>query len=428
MTLQLRLFAALVGLGIAAGGCVPGCDDSDSQRRDLELDSRDSLVDGRDPSGPPSDTSSATHRGDSADVSGMSDSDEPMGCPRWRNLAKSSYLCTDGQTRVTYGKDRDTFQMPNRTEKSGPITRLELTNKHGKLPKTARYVGVPSEYEPNDLRTELYVPSGRDVTIYFATIHPRDRYGNSKLQLTTLLNYRPTPEVVYEHYDSRRESVLATKTGISTTFPIDGAVELVDITIPANAFDGPGRYEIGFGWGVRGSIEYPAGWRRMYVFYGGCAPRPHPCMKRTESKLINDVERSIAEKYFAGGYVYPAGKYSDRSPFEDIEVVGGEKVTVNYSISAHDYKTTWAVVPIMNAKPLPHRDFVYTPPDPVKRRWYVKSRRSFQIEIPDRPGSYRIAIAMWNRPFLNHGEPTGEKLLPAGRIYGTNIITFVVPQ
>ena len=269
--------------------------------------------------------------------------------------------------------------------------------------------------------------SGEDVTIYFATIHPRERYGDSKLMLTALLNFEPT-DVTYEQYDGRHEDVVREISGSRAIFPVDGAIEIFDITISAKAFDGPGRYDIGFGWGSKGPVDFSVGWRRLYVYYGSCVPKEHPCMKPVEPKEINADERRIGEKYFTGANVYPAGKYANRGPFEEIEVNGGEEVSVTYSISSHEFDTSWVVVPFVDGKPADKRHYLYTTTHPDSRVWDVVARRNFKLTIPQEPGTHTVIVALWDTPYLEHREDAPRDIVPAGAIYGSNRLKFVVPE
>mgnify|MGYP006280030267 CR=1 FL=1 len=281
--------------------------------------------------------------------------------------------------------------------------------------------------KPDDTTNEIYVTPGSDVTIYFATIHPRERYGNSKLTLTALLNYRPV-EARYEHYDSRRSQVLDKTKGRNAVFPIDGPIEIVDVTIPSNVFNGKGTYDIGFGWGSSGPVDYAAGWERIHVHYGSCAPATHPCMERAKVARINKDERTIAEKYLAGSYVYPDGRHASRGPFEDIEVEGGREVTIGYSVHSGESKTSYVVVPLINETPIPRRRYIYAPADPTKAGIYVKGRGEFKLTIPDRPGEYSVELAKWDMPFLRPGEPTDSGLKPVGHLLGSNSVTYVVKE
>lgn len=377
-------------------------------------------------------TDAGKNRDSRADSESMSDArdvspeDGMAGCPPSRTFCKSSYVCADGQSKVAYRSGSDAFEKPGRSLDRGPVTRLDLTNRHSSLPKNARYFGAPSRLEPSDTVRELYASYGRDVKIHFVTMHPRDRYGDSSLKVTVLLNYRPTHEVIYEHLDARRSRVVESHVGTDAEFSIDGAVEIVDVTIPSEAFDGPGRYDIGFGWGADGPVDYPAGWRRIYVYYGGCSPLAHPCAEKSKHSKMNDDERTIAQKYLVGGYLYPAGKHSDRGPLEKIEVSGGSEVTLRYSIQPGEYTTSYVVAPFINDRPTKMRRLFYITPSPPGL--YVSARREITLQIPNRPGKYEVDLGMWDAPFLDYRESTRWEIEPAGRNYATNSVTYVVKE
>ncbi|MFB6373472.1 MAG: hypothetical protein ABEN55_10230 [Bradymonadaceae bacterium] len=279
--------------------------------------------------------------------------------------------------------------------------------------------------------TRGFADPGEDVVIHFATVHPREEYGDSSIEITALLNYRPV-DAVYEHYNADRSKVLERHEGIGAGFPIDGEAELIDITIPAEAFDGPGRYDIGLGWEADGPIDFPSTWRSFVVYYGGCKPPSHKCLVRGTKNKENETERKIGDKYYVDGFVYPGGKHQGQGPFE-VQLDEGQTVTVNFSVPGYNRSNPhpYAVVPILRDKPLDQRLLIVTPPKDLDKGG-IGYRGSFEVEIPDKPGRYDVEIGIWDAPFLESGVYSelgfGNLEQTTGSKFGTNDVTYVVKE
>ncbi|MFB6375839.1 MAG: hypothetical protein ABEN55_22610, partial [Bradymonadaceae bacterium] len=260
-----------------------------------------------------------------------------------------------------------------------------------------------------------------------AVAYIREHYGDSTLEVTALLNYRPV-EGIYQHYNHDRSTVLERQEGIGAGIPIDGDAELVDITIPADVFDGPGRYDIGLGWEVDGKVDNPSGWRRIVIYYAGCTPPTHECLARGTNHKTNDTELEIMKKYFVDGFVYPGGAYKGKGPFR-VRLDEGGRVTVNFSLfNDQSESRPYAVVPMLRDKPLDQRFLVTTP---VRGNdGAIGYRGSFEVEIPDKPGRYDVEVGIWNAPFLEPGNYPdlgfGQIEQTSARKLGTNDVTFIV--
>lgn len=341
------------------------------------------------------------------------------------------YVCGSDSSDVHYRPQPNGFAIPDRQDHGGPRTIDQIESFFGEqLPEEAEFWSLANAHEPDDNSNEGFAVPGDDVKLHFGAIHPRDRYGDSTLRVSVLLNYQPV-EALYEHFSPsrnvRRDKVVDTH----ATFPIGGAVELVDITIPAEAFERTGRYDLGLKWGSDGPVHFSGGTDVIRLYYGGCTPPSHPCAERGELETVNKDERAIAKKYFASGYVYPAGEHSNRLPLERITLSEGKRVEVAYSLHASDeFPIVSVVIPFINGKPLDRRRYVQvarkdgSAPPPV-----VGHRGRMKIDIPEQPGTYEVYLGIWNFPFLEPGFDPGFGIgeLPRYRPdRGTNAVTYVV--
>lgn len=348
-------------------------------------------------------------------------------CPEPSDDNSSPYLCDDDCGWVSR-EPAQGFDIPDRPPHGGAQTAEEIRKRFpgGKFPENGGAFGVPVDMEPDKYNSEAWVEYGRDMEIYFAPIQMRSSYGTSSIRVTAVLNYEPV-RGVYEHSSNDRSKILDKKTGTSAEFPLDGPIELFDITIPSEAFDRKGRYDIGLGWNVYGDIDRPGGWRRFRVYYGGTKPPKYPCMRRGKLQEVNQDEKAVFKRYFADAALYPGGEYNARNPFEMIEVEPGERVAVRYGVGPlHEHPTAMVLVPFMNGDPLDKRMFAHTPP--ATSATQVGFRDRFIIELPNKPGEYEIELGMWSLPYLDFKEWTEFDLRTDGMMNGTNHVKFVVKE
>ena len=351
-------------------------------------------------------------------------------CPEPNDQNTSPYVCDDDCGTVTYESTGE-FEIPDLPASGGPFTAEELKEKLGGLPNYAVGFKLPADLTTNEDQTDVYAQPGDDITLHFAAVHNRDTsFEGATLELTALLNYQPV-EATYKMYNGDRSKILAEKKDIGAEFPVEGTLEIVEITIPASAFDRKGRYDIGFMYSLDG-IDFADGSRLVRVYYGGQTRPDHQCARRGKINKMNEDELEIVQQYFSSGFIYPGANYSESSPLEEIAVSPGEKVAIDYSLFpwTNDAKTA-AVVPIVDGKPRNQRMLAYMPQDDDRART-TGFRDRFVVEMPSEPGLHEVELGIWLLPYLDVGEEPGWQLpevLPwPGKIVGTNELTFRVEK
>lgn len=353
------------------------------------------------------------------------------GCPNSQQMATSPFVCENNQKKAaTYKAQPSKHIHPSHPDLGANLTASGIRDDFGgSLPETAGAFGFPREHQPLSTHNVGFAEFGDDVTVRIATIHPRENYGDSTMFFTALLNYKPT-QSTYRHYNGERTKVLKRRTDDHLWIPVDGPIELVDITIPAEAFDRRGRYDLAIGWGDRGPLSYTDRWDSVHIYYGGCSPPDHQCAERGDLHETTEVEQRIRDKYWVTAHVYPHGELKGRDPFKPIQVDAGQEVTIKYSLSVlSNWDTTWMLVPVVNGRPLDKRRHVFVPQHTSEpRKIYLGSPGTFSIPIPDKPGKYEVEIATWNTPYLSY-EETGTGLNPRpDNSTGSNSLIFVVKE
>lgn len=364
------------------------------------------------------------------DIASDIGSDTPMRsrrCPEEEPSNSSPYLCDEDCGFVDRDPARE-FRIPDRPEYGGRLTAKELKERfpNGQFPTNGGSLRLPDSAEPNQNHDEAWLRYGQDLRIYFAPVQSRAEYGDSTIKVTVVLNYKPV-DATYEHVSGDRRTVLRRVEGHAGEFPVDGPIELIDVTIPSEAFERKGRYDVGIGWNAYGDITRPGGWERIRVYYGGTEPPTHRCVRRGSITDRKDVELSISKRYFADAVVYPGGRHANKGPFDPIEVDAGEQVAVDYGVDPlTDARTAMAIVPMMNGEPLDKRIFAFTP----ERRGIRKTgfRDRFIVQIPNDPGEYEVELGMWPLPFLDRADWHEFDLASNGHYNGTNHLKFVVKE
>jgi len=423
--------------------CLFACD-SDSNPKDAEADSSqhindisrtdpDSARDSHEPETIPPDTPARDGPpNDGDDEDGANPTEHILACNVDIEPQPTSYVCSDGENgRVSYTSEKERLPAPDDDFEGGPSTVGEIRERFGgTLPEKGNSLTLAERHRPDAPLSRGFAEPGEGALIHFGTIHPRDEYGDSTVKVAALLNYRPV-EGVYEHYNDDRSDLLERQEGISGTVSIDSEAELVDITLPAEAFDGPGRYDVGLGWEVDGPVDNPSGWRRIVIYYGGCTPPSHECVVRGTQDEANETERAIAKKYFTAGFVYPGGAHAGEGPLE-VRLEEGGRVTVNYSVINYQDPPSraYALVPTVRDTPLDKRFFAIT--EPRDNGGVIGHRGSFDIEIPDEPGRYDVEVGVWHSPFLDPGDYSelglGDVDQTTTSRFGTNDVTYIVEE
>jgi len=352
-------------------------------------------------------------------------------CPEPTSDNTSPYVCDDDCGTVV-DEPSDDYEIPDLPPSQGARTLEEMREElGGNLPSGAHVLHAEKGLVTSEDHHEVHAEPEQSITFHFAAIHDRsESVEGATLELSILVNYRPVI-ARYESYSPDRSEVLeATEDVAATTIPVSGKVELVDVTIPASAFETDGRYDIAMRYNLDG-IQFADGHTVTRLYYGGDGGPEHRCARRGDIHEMNQHELDIVNKYRTNGYVYPGGKYKNRDVFEEIPVDPGETVAVDYSIGPwSNVAKTAAVVPFVNDRPRGKRMIAHMPPD--RDGLVTGFRDRFVLEMPEQPGVYLVELGIWNLPYLEVGEEPGwdmpEVLGWNGKSTGTNGVYFKVTE
>jgi hypothetical protein len=363
-----------------------------------------------DPSGDgPSDSSTSHDSQGDRETSGDSDINQTTGCKNLSHVSVADLLCTgdDEAGTVDYRESNfGRFEIPEESESTPlPVSESRLREVYGNDVEDGMTYGFNREHAIKDPET-AYIPSGRDVRLHLAALHDREAYDTSTAKITVLLNFKAV-EAKLTNYTADRGTLSAEKEGTTVEFQIDEDIEQYDITIPAEEFDGPGRYSIGVtlsGLGKPNTGEFS---REFIVFYGGCSPSPIKCAADGEVERQNSAEKTIAEKTRVDTYLYPSDFSSDWNPSETIVAEPGESLHFTFSTEINNIAHTAAFVPLIDGYPTDRLFHIHIPKEPEDLErgvFVVGGRTEFQIQAPTEPGEYRLEFAQHVNPVLTTAE------------------------
>jgi hypothetical protein len=243
-----------------------------------------------------------------------------------------------------------------------------------------------------------------------------------------LLNYKEVDAKI-ENWNPERTKLEGEKTGATATFEIDDDVEHYDFTIPAEAFDGPGRYDIavllsGTGEPNTGSVS-----QNFTVFYGSCEPQPMTCFHEGEVDGENEVEKVISKEFYTDSYLYPVGDLAGKNPLERIKVAPGQEITLRYRFIVGSMDKLVVAVPLLNGEPVGEPQYTYLPSEPgpdSNIEFPVGAGRRIILTVPEEPGDYTVELAQFTTPFLTRAEADLLDLATTGFSWGSNHLTFRV--
>ena len=365
-----------------------------------------------------------------ADSQRMSD-EPPSDTENRDNL--SSYICDEDGGWVHPPAPDKNFEKPELQRSKTAMTVGEIRNHfRGELPEAGSMMTAAPHLRPGTkIPRELYALLREDVVLHLATIHPTDRLDDAVLTLTVLVNYRPVT-ATYEKWNDSRTRVLESVRETGATFDVSRDVELVDVTVPADRFQYRGIHDLAVMYKVDGDVEVGPRLRRMRLYRGSYDRPPHPCLEMGMAKPepLSEFEKEIdRHSDFVYSLVYPKGvdEYSD---LKRVEARPGETVEVSYVLRTYpgDEVKPYALVPLLNGRPVDWRDYVVARKTPDRFAFSPATKRgTFEVQLPDEPGEYELQLGTWYNPFLLPSDRPGHGIRAEGfPARGSNTFTFHV--
>lgn len=344
--------------------------------------------------------------------------------------ARSPYVCDHDGGEVIHPESNQEFEKPPIEQNDGPKTRSDILRAFGgDLPESAAYTGTPERLHRQILgaQEELYANADEDIVLHFASILGVDDLGDSTLDLTVVVNYRPV-QARFVHRSQDRSEILDETVGSGAEIPVDDEIELVDIEIDADQLPNGQVYDLGFGYGGTGDVSLHRTYRRFRVYQGGYDRPIHRCLEFKEDQPLNQREQEIVDGTGAlrAGLVVPKSSPNWSPEDGPIAARPGETVTLQYAANtpSTDHPVAMAFVPLLDNEPLDWRTFFVAPENDL---YSAATRGTFEVTLPTEPGIHHVRLGTWKDPFLLPADEPGHGIeihgFP-GR--GTNTIRYDV--
>lgn len=308
------------------------------------------------------------------------------------------------------------FEMPERTNPDPTLTEEEVLEQapaaHGARMAAARALQPGSNYV-----YDLFSPGGREVQLYFYSYTDRTDHELSfeQTNMTVLVNYRPV-QAEWTRWNAGRTERLLQATGTGVDFAPPKQVELIDITIPREAFPTEGVYDISFGMHSASSTLSPQTitWR-LALYNGGYDRRTRPCTPPPIESDYQPIETALLGAALGGHalLIFPEniGWYS-QARGEPIRAAGGTTLTFYasaYRLGGHPRVTV--AQPTVNGVPTgePHW-YQQGGPTATHRFKWIDDRFTFDVTIPDEPGQYDVVVMNWETPYEVYRDLDGTRL------------------
>lgn len=382
---SVRIFPTIVIalFSLVVGGCAIPSSDSSAQ----SADGGDVLLGGAD----------ASPRGDAEDASDASVDvrEQRPGEPHARPH-RSTYVCDDDETMITYKPIDEPFVMPDNDYGYEPVTMTTFQQQFGQSDARAiTAVAAAGEHAQVSYRPDVFaVRSGDDVKLHVALWAEGGPFPDARL-IGTVLNEYQEVRAKFEFWDQERENIIKeiTDTGITTS--VSQELVLVDITIPSDSFPEPGAYELGLYLNLISPGDSHA-YRvmRLTAFYGGYSRPAHPCFTETTTTERSTEEDAVLSTLTntSSMKLYPAGETSDEI-LKVQKVSPGETVLLKYFklAAAGLLQKPTIFLPLLRGRPIGEPTYIepkLAADAGPKTNW----RGEFDVDLPQEPGLYPISI------------------------------------
>jgi hypothetical protein len=298
------------------------------------------------------------------------------------------------------------FEKPEPTS-DGPKTKQEILDDFGgTLPdRPMTYESAAVELAPQVYSMELYASSDQDITLHMGFGHKRDDHTGATLGALVMVDYELV-EASFRLMNDDRSGTQETYTGLSPEFPVDEDLELLDIEIPAESFDGTGRFDVSVWVWIGKPDDAYGGTLTTYRLYREGFERPdHPCLTERSPQSATELESQMVRQGVAassGTTVYPAGATSPAEANSPVRAQPGDELRFNYFVLARTSEPPIPVVltPIIDDKLGQPIYLVQT----TGEFGEIVQRGELRATAPDEPGEYRFTLVPWSYPHVMHGE------------------------
>ncbi len=299
-------------------------------------------------------------------------------------------------------------------------------------------VAAPELQQGKVIAYDFFSPGGRDVTLHYypyVTTRTAEELSKERMNLTILVDYEPV-EATWTRWNDDRSAALDSAVATGFSFGPPREFELIEVTIPADAFPEHRAYEISLGMLSVSSllVDRHTAWR-MRLYNGGYDVPPRPCAnqplgvdERTEIEfaLQNGARELLLFPEIIEDFWTTHGR--------PLQVEPGETIRF-YATGLRDGKGASAAVAVPTVNGIP----IGSP------RWWshgpgwvgaalppIDTRFSFSYTVPEEPGVYDVYVQSWTDPFETGRDLDGNSI---NGVYFTpkptshsNGIRLVVPE
>ncbi len=349
----------------------------------------------------------------------------------------SDYICSVENGVVRDSREYSMFGVPEPEGEVGPFTAADLYDElESGLPDGAflNRATASGELGARVGSKELYARSGQDVHLYFGYVNERDTHPGTKMRSTVFVNYSHV-QATYKNLSRDRTEVERESEGKTFQFTVDDDVELLDIIIPAEAFDRAGQYDIAVVSEAVGEnpAEYGGASEIFRLYHEGFEKPDHPCLVQGQLVERSPLEEEMLQWHELRSFgftVYPTSATTMLEILEDVVVDPGETIEFRHFVGPSFngvYPTAFVAIPLIGGKAAGEPIYGTTPPALTSEESrMVAHRGSLEITAPTEPGTYEFEIMAWAEPFLAPGDqpapgigvPEGERrsaIMPSSR-------------
>lgn len=318
----------------------------------------------------------------------------------------------EGETQLPPSFDQE-FSRPSIEPIETARTRGEILGAVGGGLQAVGVNGAKELLARNTIVSNLYANEGDDVRFHAYVYHDftSDQLRSYRHSLTLLMDYEPVQASYFQMSDDRTEVLKEWSNVTGVAIDATRKVEIVDIEVPAEAFEKGRTYEIAIG--IKSASPESVSvetFRRFPLHYGGFERGAKPCVSEATRSPLVGVESEMVQ-YFSSSTFAFFGQFS-RGPDlrKRYEVSPGETIDAYVSLRGNGSPTEVVMVPVLNGKPLGSTWWTdqggNTGGIPVN----VDARRHIKFEMPTAFGDYDFHVFSWEDPFKMPVSLEGDKI------------------
>jgi len=303
----------------------------------------------------------------------------------------------------SFPADDTSFEIPDRPEQEAKLTRDQITEGFGGLPRAGYALFADSNLHPGDGAVyDLYSQPGNDVTFSLYVVRNYDNLSSFRLNMTMMVDYQPV-EARYVRWNPERTGKWLDTRTTGINFAFRSNVEIVDVTLPGELFPDKRMYEIALHWRATTPQLSPGGDAVRFALYNGGFNRPmeRPCAEPRIGQDVVHIEKQLDTRSTRNlGFLFFDGIPDRDALRRTIDVQPGETKQFYLSILRKSGQPNPTVLrPLLNGEPFGPTWWVTEGGSEETRFETIDARKTFEMTFPEEPGIYEVTVASWTDPY-----------------------------